>query len=87
MKLALLLSLIFYTFSDIQAFSLMKTPSSRLNSFQNQAFITKKVTHQKSSLKMNFFEDAFRYFNGLKKEASAKHILIKVLNMFFKLNH
>jgi hypothetical protein len=31
----------------------------------------------KSSLKMNFFEDAFRFFSNLNKEASAKHILMK----------
>ena len=30
-----------------------------------------------SSLQMNFFNDAFRYFTNLNKEASAKHILIK----------
>ena len=26
---------------------------------------------------MNFFEDAVRFFSNMKKEASAKHILIK----------
>jgi len=30
-----------------------------------------------NTLQMNFFEDAFRYFSQLGKEASAKHILIK----------
>ena len=28
-------------------------------------------------LQMNFFEDAFRFFGNMNKEASAKHILIK----------
>lgn len=36
-----------------------------------------KVAHmqRKSSLKMNFVQDAFRFLTNLKKEASAKHIL------------
>lgn len=32
---------------------------------------------RRSELQMNFFEDAFRFFSNMKKEASAKHILIK----------
>ena len=31
----------------------------------------------RTDLKMNFFEDAFRFFTNMNKEASAKHILIK----------
>ncbi len=30
----------------------------------------------KSTFTMNFFEDAFRFFSNLNKEASAKHILM-----------
>ena len=41
-------------------------------------FEQKKSLQTSSSLQMNFFEDAFRYFSQLNKEASAKHILIKV---------
>jgi hypothetical protein len=36
-----------------------------------------KVLHSRSTLQMNFFEDAVRFFSNMKKEASAKHILIK----------
>jgi peptidyl-prolyl cis-trans isomerase C len=32
---------------------------------------------RRSDLQMNFFEDAVRFFSNMKKEASAKHILIK----------
>lgn len=31
----------------------------------------------RTAIKMNFFEDAVRFFSNMKKEASAKHILIK----------
>ena len=41
-------------------------------------FEQKKRLQTSPSLQMNFFEDAFRYFSQLNKEASAKHILIKV---------
>ena len=41
----------------------------------------KKYLQKSSSLQMNFFEDAFRYFSQLNKEASAKHILIKVFTV------
>jgi hypothetical protein len=34
------------------------------------------ITTQSSSLKMNFFEDAFRFLSNMNKEASAKHILM-----------
>jgi hypothetical protein len=40
----------------------------------------------KSNLKMNFFEDAFRFFSNMNKEASAKHILIKGPDASNKLN-
>lgn len=41
--------------------------------------VNNRVSHYKSSssLQMNFFEDAFRFFSNMKKEASAKHILVK----------
>ena len=32
---------------------------------------------RRNEMQMNFFEDAFRFFSNMKKEASAKHILIK----------
>ena len=35
---------------------------------------------------MNFFEDAVRFFSNMKKEASAKHILIKGAGAVEKLN-
>ena len=35
---------------------------------------------------MNFFEDAVRFFSNMKKEASAKHILIKGAGATDKLN-
>ena len=34
---------------------------------------------------MNFFDDAFRFFSNLNKEASAKHILLKGSDGFKKL--
>ena len=40
----------------------------------------------KSAIKMNFFEDAVRFFSNMKKEASAKHILIKGAGATEKLN-
>ena len=51
--------------------SIMKsTSASALPIFINQKY------EQKLGLKMNFFEDAFKFFSNMKKEASAKHILI-----------
>ena len=41
----------------------------------------RKYLQKSSSLQMNFFDDAFRYFSQLNKEASAKHILIKVFTI------
>jgi hypothetical protein len=40
----------------------------------------------RGTLKMNFFEDAMRFFTNMKKEASAKHILIKGAGAVEKLN-
>lgn len=40
----------------------------------------------KNAIKMNFFEDAVRFFSNMKKEASAKHILIKGAGATDKLN-
>lgn len=34
------------------------------------------LAHNKLELKMNFFEDAFKFFSNMNKEASARHILI-----------
>jgi len=52
--------------------------SNHVGNVNRAAIKHKPFTLQKSSsLQMNFFEDAFRYFSQLNKEASAKHILIK----------
>ena len=40
----------------------------------------------RGTIKMNFFEDAMRFFSNMKKEASAKHILIKGAGAVEKLN-
>lgn len=40
----------------------------------------------RTEIKMNFFEDAVRFFSNMKKEASAKHILIKGPGATEKLN-
>ena len=37
----------------------------------------KQAYISRNTLQMNFFEDAVRFFSNMKKEASAKHILIK----------
>jgi parvulin-like peptidyl-prolyl isomerase len=37
----------------------------------------RQITHSRTEIKMNFFEDAVLFFSNMKKEASAKHILIK----------
>ena len=37
---------------------------------------------RRTTLQMNFFEDAARFFSNLNKEASAKHILIKGPGMY-----
>ena len=37
-------------------------------------------SYRTSSLQMNFFDDALRFFSNMNKEASAKHILIKGAN-------
>ena len=44
------------------------------------------VLRNKNEMQMNFFEDAFRFFSNMKKEASAKHILIKGPDAVSKLN-
>jgi hypothetical protein len=43
------------------------------------AFILTRIANKsiKNELKMNFFEDAVKFFANMNKEASAKHILIK----------
>jgi peptidyl-prolyl cis-trans isomerase C len=46
----------------------------------------RKHLQKSSSLQMNFFDDAFRYFSQLNKEASAKHILIKGENAVKRCN-
>jgi hypothetical protein len=38
---------------------------------------TQQRKNTNNELKMGFFDDAFRFFSNLNKEASAKHILIK----------
>mmetsp|Transcript_34326 Transcript_34326/g.49895 ORF Transcript_34326/g.49895 Transcript_34326/m.49895 type:complete len:172 (+) Transcript_34326:2432-2947(+) len=38
-----------------------------------------------NSLRMNFFEDAFKFVTNMKKEASAKHILISGADAYQKL--
>ena len=46
----------------------------------SRAFAVSNVRQQsisRSTISMNFFEDAVRFFSNMKKEASAKHILIK----------
>lgn len=41
-------------------------------------YIERKITSSRSSnLQMNIFEDAFKFFSNINKEASAKHILMK----------
>ena len=45
-----------------------------------------EVRASRSAIKMNFFEDAVRFFSNMKKEASAKHILIKGAGASEKLN-
>ena len=57
--------------------------SNHVGSVNRATIKQKPFTLQKSSsLQMNFFEDAFRYFSQLNKEASAKHILIKVIDFY-----
>ena len=55
--------------------SRLGTTAGTLNNIPSQ---TRHLDTRRSSLQMNFFEDAFRYFSQLNKEAAAKHILIKV---------
>jgi|MDTB01.1.fsa_nt_gb peptidyl-prolyl cis-trans isomerase C len=47
-------------------------------SFQKIPFkVQSRTVVPSRGLQMNFFEDAFRFFGNMNKEASAKHILIK----------
>mmetsp|Transcript_12521 Transcript_12521/g.12134 ORF Transcript_12521/g.12134 Transcript_12521/m.12134 type:complete len:168 (+) Transcript_12521:108-611(+) len=66
--------------TTINAF--MITPSRRMS----VSFSQKQISSSRSTLKMNFFEDAVRFFSNMKKEASAKHILIKGPGAVEKLN-
>ena len=50
-------------------------PTTRINSIARNANSHAIMTTR--SLKMNFFEDATRFFSNMNKEASAKHILVK----------
>lgn len=50
--------------------------SSMITSHSADNFATaRRIKH--GEIKMNIFEDAFRFFGNMDKEASAKHILIK----------
>lgn len=64
----MMLALVIYCFLTI---------SSSFSPFRTTKAFKKIDKASICALKMNFFEDAYRYFTNLNKEASAKHILIK----------
>jgi parvulin-like peptidyl-prolyl isomerase len=47
------------------------------NNIHNFKYNTKPSKTTSSSIQMNIFSDAFRFFTNMNKQASAKHILIK----------
>lgn len=59
--------------------STTKSFNNRLQLTRN-SYSTRFLTHRETYVKMSIFEDAFRFFSNLNKEASAKHILIKSSN-------
>lgn len=65
------LVLIALTISLANGFMVSSSRAFAVSPYQQQ------ISHSRVTIKMNFFEDAVRFFSNMKKEASAKHILIK----------
>ena len=58
-------------------FSVQQLSSPSIMKSNSASFLPKHQTYErKMGLKMNFFEDAFKFFSNMNREASAKHILI-----------
>lgn len=71
LSLLLQLALIAVTVSLSNGFMVSSNRAFSVSPHQQQ------ISHSRTTIKMNFFEDAVRFFSNMKKEASAKHILIK----------
>ena len=70
--------LLFFLFTIMTCSGFQVGTTRAINKIHTSNKLMKSYNQRTSSLKMNFFDDAFRYFSQLNKEASAKHILIKV---------
>lgn len=82
MTFSFFLVIVLIAVATISTNAFMVSPRSMSGiSYQRQSV---RVT--KNAIKMNFFEDAVRFFSNMKKEASAKHILIKGAGATEKLN-
>ena len=70
-----LLFLSFDCFHNRFSFNIV-SPSSKIYSNHVNSYSPSPSRSRNSVVKMNFFEDATRFFTNLNKEASAKHILM-----------
>lgn len=73
--LSLLSCIICFHHTSIIMKKQLKTNNLNNNNINNLNYNTK--TTKTTSIQMNIFNDAFRFFTNMNKQASAKHILIK----------
>ena len=71
--LTILFPHLFYGFSVHRLSNPSMIKSSSVSAFP---IVIHQKYEQKLGLKMSFFDDAFKFFSNMNKEASAKHILI-----------
>lgn len=69
---------LFLTVVHSFSYSLHSNSVIRTKTLTNEKMaVMQRCRKQIQPMQMNFFEDAFRFLSNMKKEASAKHILIK----------
>jgi len=76
--LSLLTTVICFHYTSINIKKQIKNNNNNNNKYLNYHInINNNKYIKTTTIQMNLFEDAFRFFTNLNKEASAKHILIK----------
>jgi peptidyl-prolyl cis-trans isomerase C len=81
MSMSMLCLILLLVLCNVQCFSpaiSLASPSvaSRLASVSTPFVVSSSSRVDRTQVNMNIFEDAYRFFTNLKKEASAKHILM-----------
>ena len=75
--ISLLSSILCFHHTSIIMTKQMTTNNLNNNNVHNFKYNTKTSKATTTSIQMNIFNDAFRFFTNMNKQASAKHILIK----------